>query len=94
MITAWYKHLKDPEQIENFKRTLISSRTILDRQTELLNEMEADLNSQETNSQIYDLPNWDYRQADSNGYRRCLRHIRKLIDMSEQDTPRPKEKKI
>lgn len=95
MITAWYKHLDDEEQINNFKRTVISAGAVLERQVEILNEMEADLNRQELNPTVYDKPNWDYRQADNNGYRRCLKQIRTLVTLHEGDfQPRPMERNI
>lgn len=95
MITAWYKHLDSEEDQNNFKRTVISSRAVLDRQLELLDEMEADASRQELNPTVYDKPNWDYRQADINGYRRCMKHIKHLITLSDEDfQPRPKDKQI
>lgn len=95
MITAWYKHLDDPEQIQNFKHTVISAGAVLRRQSELADEMEADLDRQELNTTVYDKPNWDYRQADNNGYRRCLKHWRHLITLHDEDfQPRPTERTI
>lgn len=95
MITAWYKHLDDPEQINNFKRTVISAGAVLERQREILDEMEADVTRQELNSTVYDKPNWDYRQADCNGYRRCLKQLRYLVTLHDEDfQPRPMERNI
>lgn len=95
MITAWYKHLDDPEQISNFKHTVRSARAVLERQSELLNEMEADVTRQELNPTVYDKPNWDYRQADINGYRRCIKQIRHLNTFHDEDfQPRPTERTI
>lgn len=95
MITAWYKHLDTDEDINNFKKTVISSAAVLDRQNEIMDEMEADLNRQELNPTVYDKPNWDYRQADNNGYRRCLKQLRTLVTLHEEDfRPRPMERTI
>ena len=95
MITAWYKHLSDPEQIDHFKRTVISAGAVLERQNAILDEMEADVNRQEVNPTVYDKPNWDYRQADNNGYRRAIKHIRHLITLHDEDfQPRPMERTI
>lgn len=95
MITAWYKHLDQQEDINNFKRTVISAGAVLERQNAILDEMEADIDRHELNPTVYDKPNWHYRQADNNGYRRCLKQIRMLITLHNEDfQPRPMERTI
>lgn len=83
MISAWTKHLKTDEDKQRFKNTVLSSKEVLRRLQELLTEVEEDLNRTELNTDIYDSPNWDYRQADMNGFRRCLKTIRKIINIEE-----------
>lgn len=79
MISAWTKNLKTEEEKERFKNQLLGSKAVLNRQQELLKEMEDDLDRVELNTNIYDKPNWDYRQADINGFRRALKAVNKLI---------------
>lgn len=86
MITAWTKHLKDPEEKVKLEKSLKHSRWVLDNLSEILNELERDLNSSELNSKSYDSPNWDYRQADNIGYRRCLNTVRKIINLDQKET--------
>jgi hypothetical protein len=85
MITAWTKHLKTEEEKERFKNSVLGSKTVLRRLQELLDEVEDDLDKTELNTKIYDIPNWDYRQADMNGFRRCLRTIRSIINLDQQE---------
>lgn len=84
MYSAWTKHLKDPEDKTKFEQGVRSSKTILDHLITILNEMESDLNQAEVNPKTYEVPNWDYRQAHNNGYRQCLNHLKKLIDLDKQ----------
>ena len=83
MITAWTKHISDDKQKEQFKREILGSKTVLRRLQALLDEMKEDADSLELNTKIYDIPNWDYRQADMNGYKRCLKQISKIINLDQ-----------
>lgn len=85
MISAWTKHIKDESEKERFNNELLGSKRVLDRLGALLQEVEGDLDNTEMNPKIYDLPNWDYRQAHTNGYRACLKTIKKLITLDQQD---------
>ncbi len=86
MISAWTDHLKDPEEKERFKKHILSSKAVLDRLQEILDKVDADYKATELNDKIYDLPNWDYRQADMNGGRRVLKTISRIINLDQQDT--------
>jgi len=84
MYVAWTKHLQDTKEKEDFKRTVYGSKTVLERLTSILNEMETDLNTVEISPKTYEVPNWDYRQAHNNGYRQCLNILKKLINLDQQ----------
>jgi hypothetical protein len=79
VISDWTKNLKAEEK-ERFKNSVYGSKLVLDRLDELLLEYEHDLEKGEID---YNSPNWDYRQADANGYRRCLKKIRTLITLDQ-----------
>lgn len=79
MIEAWTRHLKTNEEKERFKNTYSGSKIVLERLSELIDQIEADDNELETNPKVYDIPNWAFRQADLNGHRRALKQIKKLI---------------
>lgn len=85
MISAWTKHLKTDEEKERFKNTVLGSKLVLDRQKDLLKEMQEDVDNTEMNTKIYDIPNWDYRQADMNGFKRCLKLVNKLITLDQEE---------
>ncbi len=85
MISAWTRHLKTEEEKERFKQAVLGSKTVLTRLQELMNEMKDDAERTELDTRIYDIPNWDYRQADMNGYRRCLKQITKIINLDQKD---------
>jgi hypothetical protein len=82
MISAWTKHLSDPKDKEQFRNSVLGSKTVLNRLKALLDEEEADLIKAEND---YTNPNWDYRQADANGYRRCIRKIQKIINLDHKE---------
>lgn len=91
MFTRWTSHLKDPHEKKRFQDTVIASKPVLDHLRGLLEEMECDLDRAEFNPKNYDTPNWDYRQADNIGYRRCLRYLQKFIDLDKQVIEKDKE---
>lgn len=83
MISAWTKHISDEKEKEHFKSQVLGSKTVLNRLQALINEMKEDADQTELNTKIYDIPNWDYRQADMNGYKRCLKQISKIINLDQ-----------
>lgn len=86
MYTKWTEHLKTESEKDEFRKTLRGSRQIFDRQQDILTEMEKDLDTAEINPKMYELPNWDFRQAHNNGYRQCLAILKKLTDLDQQNT--------
>ena len=86
MITTWTHHLKDEAEKLQFEKSLRSSRWILDRLNEILEEMDVSLDHQEISPKAYDNPNWAYKQAHLNGFRQCLVKISKLINLDIKDT--------
>lgn len=85
MIPNWTNHLKDPDEKERFRKYLYGSKTILERQTAIIDEMENELDQLETDKDQYNSPSWAALQADRNGYRRALRQIRKLNSLDPKD---------
>lgn len=83
MISAWTKHISDEDEKQRFKNSVLGSKTVLDRLQELIDEMKADADNLEMSTKVYDVPNWDYRQADLNGYKRCLKQISKIINLDQ-----------
>lgn len=85
MISAWTKHLTEPEEKERFKSSFYGSKTVLNRLTALLNEMEADLSNSELSAKNYDAPNWAPKQAHVNGQKAQIRTIKFLINLDQEE---------
>lgn len=85
MIPNWTNHLKDPEEKKRFRSYLYNSRGLLDRLGAILKDMDKDIEDQELDASTYDSPSWAARQADINGYRRCLRKVQKLITLDQKE---------
>jgi hypothetical protein len=86
MISAWTKHLKTEEDKERFNKSLLSAKHVLDRLQELLDQEKAALETAEISPKIYDSPNWDYKQAHTNGFKSALRLVSKIINLDQKDT--------
>jgi hypothetical protein len=85
MISAWTKHISDEEEKTRFKNEVLGSKQVLRRLQELMNELKEDADGLELNTKIYDIPNWDYRQADMNGYKRCLKQVSRIINLDQEN---------
>lgn len=85
MIPQWTSHLPDPDDKKRFKSYMFSSKGVLDRLLQLTINMEHDLDERELDKNSYDSPSWAARQADNNGYRRCLRELQKLLTLDPKD---------
>ncbi len=79
MIGAWTKNLKTEEEITRFKNQFKGSRGVFERLQELMDEEKTALESSEISSKIYDSPNWDYKQAHTNGFKAALKMVGTLI---------------
>jgi len=82
----WTKHLKDKSAKEDFEKLLRNSTISLGRLREILEEKLTALDRSEVKSDVYDSPNWAYKQADVNGMRRVLMNIIALLDFTRKGT--------
>lgn len=78
MNLAWANRLDQDELIA------IQNSWQLDKLHELLIDLKKEQERLELSSEMYDKPNWDYRQADRNGYIRALSNIMKLTDPDQR----------
>lgn len=83
MNLAWTRNLSDQTEIDRFTQSLQNS-IVLDRLYDLLSEMKTEQERTEQGTDQYDNPNWEYRQADRNGYLRALNQIIKLTDPDQR----------
>jgi hypothetical protein len=89
MIRNWTLHLKTDEEKERFKREVSSSKAVLERLTEMLNEIERDQDNIERNPKIYDTPNWDYKMAHLNGFKQAISKIKFIINLDSPSESSP-----
>lgn len=82
MIPNWASHIKDPDEKKRFINYVYQSRGLLERLSDILKGMDV---SSELDQSSYDSPSWAAKQADNNGYRRCLREIQKLITLDQKE---------
>jgi hypothetical protein len=84
MITQWYSHLKDEDEIKRFKLTISNSKTAFDRLKDLIEDREKAINSIETGVEIYTKAGWDALLAHYNGEKASLKYVKRLIDLDQQ----------
>lgn len=85
MISAWTRHLHTEQEKELFKNQVLGSKQVLKRLQELINEIDAEQDKIERNTQIYDNPNWAYRQAHLNGFKDCLHKMKVIVNPDEPE---------
>jgi len=86
MQPKWTSHLRDKEEKDRFAKYLLSSRGVIDRLLVITKDMELELDGKELSPEAYDSPSWASKQADNNGYRRCLRRIQTLLTLDPKET--------
>lgn len=84
LATEWTKHLRDKEAKEDFERLLRNSTISLGRLREILEEKLEALDRSEVKTEVYDSPNWAYKQADVNGCRRILMNLIQMLEFTKK----------
>ena len=84
LATEWTKHLKDPEAKADFEKLLRNSTISLGRLREIVEEKLNALDRSEVKTEVYDSPNWAYKQADTNGARRVLMNLLAMLDFTKK----------
>lgn len=85
MYTVWTQHLKTDEEKESYKREILGSRHVLRHLGTILRAVENNLEASERSPKVYSTPGWSFKQADTNGYMRCLKEIQALVDLDQED---------
>ena len=83
MKTEWFGSLKGEER-ENFKLSILSSKIVLDKLTEIVYNMYR--KEESINSTDYDSPSWSHKQAHTNGRRDALRQVIDLIKIDNVES--------
>lgn len=90
MFIGWTQHIKDKEEKERFKQSVLASKHILEHLKTLIEKEEDAIDQTERDPKAYDNPAWPYKQAYKNGMRHGLSIIKQFIDLDKQQ----KENKI
>lgn len=85
MIIAWTKHLKDPDAKASFEKSVWSSKNVLDRLIDILQEDLANTEDKQISHKTFESPNWAEHQAYMNGYKQANKVIIKLINLDQQN---------
>lgn len=81
MKSIWFSHLKSTVEQEEFKKSVLGSKIVLDKLHDIVYNK---IKSQEKSTTAdYDSPSWAYRQADKVGYTRALEEIITILTMDE-----------
>lgn len=84
MYLEWTAHLPTQEERDNFKRTVLAARPVLERLTTILDKKEKELERVELSPEAFDNPNWAYRQAYRNGFKKCLMGLKEITNLDQQ----------
>lgn len=92
MYTKWTQHLSTDEEKIEFEKDILRAKPVLNfiRET-ILTQMWNSVEDEELSVKAYDKPNWEFRRANTDGYKRCLRDLNKLLNLDQQETNRDRQ---
>lgn len=79
MKVAWSKGL-DKDAIKELRGDFISSQKVRKRLTTLCEKKISTADTKARDKDGYDCPNWAYKQADIQGYKRALHEVISLLE--------------
>lgn len=82
MDVAWTKG-KTEEEKKLYFESLKRVKWAFDDMNKLLDSNLRSVEAAEMSPKVYDNPNWEYRQADANGYKRALRDVKNLTTIDQ-----------
>ena len=81
MWTKWTQHLKSEKEKIDFERQINSSKSVLERIKEILDEKERTLQTKERD---FWTPGWPYQQAYCVGQRDLIQEIKQLLTLDHR----------
>lgn len=81
--TKWTKHLQNEKDKEQLAKTIMASRTALDRLRDILTDELKSLDNQETSISDYSDAAWSHKQAHRNGERAFAKKVLELLVFSK-----------
>lgn len=85
MYSAWTKHLKEEKDKESFRNRVLSTKEVLRRLDQIIDEQETELTDSSTSLKSFDNPNWALKQAYIQGYIARGKSIRNFIDLDSKE---------
>lgn len=82
----WTQHLKDQQDKDRFYSDVVSSKPILKRLAEMVDEKLTTMDFKEMSLDSYSNPNWAYRQAHQNGLRAFAEWTKSIINLDQKET--------
>ena len=79
MKTAWTKGIRDKQVKEDIQASYRASAMLRERLIAMLISKSKERERASMGAEGYDCPNWAYKQADAQGYKRALSEIISLI---------------
>lgn len=83
MQLKWLKGAKTPKAKTERKQMVLASRDILELLKDILTDDLNNLEDNELKADAYNVSNWAYQQADSNGAKRTIKKVIDLITIEE-----------
>lgn len=77
---VWISHLKDKDEKERFKKSVLSQQDVWERLEEILADRLENLGP---DIRDYENPSWAYRQAHINGYKEAIFELLELLPLTE-----------
>lgn len=84
MYTLWTQGAKSLEEKENIKKEIYGAQPVLDRLGIMIQKELDALEVAEISPKFYETPNWDYKQAHTNGFKSAIRMVLKIINLDDQ----------
>jgi hypothetical protein len=75
----WFKGERDKKAREDFEKILRNDGIVLGRLRDIIDELRAEVERQETSIEDFDSPSWALKQASRLGEKRGLNKVRDLL---------------
>jgi len=83
LITAWTQDCTSTDEKEQLQKSIYSSKPVLDRLGKIIRKELSTLEVAEISPNFYETPNWDYKQAHTNGFKSAIRMVLKVINLDD-----------
>lgn len=85
MYTVWTKDCKSIEEKEQLQKSIYGSKDVLDVLATIIQKEISALETAEISPKFYETPNWDYKQAHTNGFKSAAKMVLKIINLDQKE---------